>query len=225
MGQRLVITIKNDKQDLAKAYYHWSGYTSSGLQISNMAIQHYTEAIEKTAEFCTLQAISQTITKTDHVKSDQSMDLLTACYMLFGTRAGLSNEYDTETAKNPEIAAFTDAYPGVNYMISVNRNDGIISITEKGMGHLQKWSEADVVIDIHNKIIDVSGLFFNYADSDDENDDEGNEKHISTSIPGTYDIEKLSFEEFPKFIKTIIVAISNKCYDFEYNGNHLGVIE
>ena len=221
MGQRLVITIKNDKQNLAKAYYHWSGYTSSGLQISNMAIQHYTEAIEKTAEFCTLQEISQKITKTNHVKSDQSMDLLTACYMLFSTRAGLSNEYDTETTKNPEIAAFTDAYPSVNYMIGVNRNEGIISITEKGMDHLQKWSEADVVIDIHNKIIDVSGLFFNYTDSDDEDD----EKHITTSIPGTYNIEKLSFEEFPKFIKTIICAISNRCYDFEYNGDHLVVIE
>ena len=221
MGQRLVITIKNDKQDLAKAYYHWSGYTSSGLQISNMAIQHYTEAIEKTAEFCTLQAISQTITKTDHVKLNQSMDLLTACSMLFGTRAGLSNEYNTETSKNPEINAFTDAYPGVNYMVSVNRNDGIISITEKGMENLQKWSEADVVIDIHNKIIDVSGLFFNYDDSDDENDEE----RMRTNIPETYDIEKLSFEEFPKFIKTIIGAILNRCYDFEYNGNHLGVIE
>ena len=158
MGQRLVITIKNEQKDLAKAYYHWSGYTSSGLQISNLAIQHYMEAVGQTAEFCTLQAIMKTASEPINT----SLDLLTACSMLFGTRAGLLNEYDKETDKNPEIDAFTEAYPSVNYMIGVNRNDGIIGITETGMEHLQKWSEADVIINIQTKTVDVSGLFFSY---------------------------------------------------------------
>ena len=217
MGQRLVITIKNEQKDLAKAYYHWSGYTSSGLQISNLAIQHYMEAVGQTAEFCTLQAIMKTASEPINT----SLDLLTACSMLFGTRAGLLNEYDKETDKNPEIDAFTEAYPSVNYMIGVNRNDGIIGITETGMEHLQKWSEADVIINIQTKTVDVSGLFFSYDDSDTEDDEE----HMCTDIPETYDIAKISFEEFPKFVKTITDALSDKCYDFEYKGDHLGVVE
>ena len=32
MGQRLVVTIKKEKRNLAKIYYHWSAYTTSALQ-------------------------------------------------------------------------------------------------------------------------------------------------------------------------------------------------
>ena len=33
MGQRLNIEIKKDSKVLANAYYHWSAYTSSALQM------------------------------------------------------------------------------------------------------------------------------------------------------------------------------------------------
>ena len=221
MGQRLVITIKNEKKNLAKAYYHWSGYTSSGLQISNIAIQHHVYAIGQAVEFCTLQAIIKNTMKTTSEPLTQSLDLLTACSMLFRTRAGLSNEYDKATSTNPEIDAFVEAYPGVNYTIGVNRNDGIIGITKEGMTHLQEWSEADVIINIHSKTVNVSGLFFDYDDSNNEDD----EDHMCTDIPETYDMTQISFEEFPKFVKTVTGAISDECYDFKYKNNHLGVIE
>ena len=31
MGQRLVVTVKNNGKDLAKIYFHWSAYTVSAL--------------------------------------------------------------------------------------------------------------------------------------------------------------------------------------------------
>lgn len=43
MGQRLNIEIKNQDKVLANAYYHWSGYTSSALEL----IQLILESLEK----------------------------------------------------------------------------------------------------------------------------------------------------------------------------------
>ena len=43
MGQRLNIEIIENGKVLANAYYHWSGYTSSSLELT----QEILEAIEK----------------------------------------------------------------------------------------------------------------------------------------------------------------------------------
>lgn len=32
MGQRLVMTIRKNREDICKIYYHWSAYTSSALK-------------------------------------------------------------------------------------------------------------------------------------------------------------------------------------------------
>lgn len=40
MGQRLNIQIENDKEVLANAYYHWSGYTSSALKLTSFILHH-----------------------------------------------------------------------------------------------------------------------------------------------------------------------------------------
>jgi hypothetical protein len=39
MGQRLNLEIKTNDKVLANAYYHWSGYTTSSLEITKSAIQ------------------------------------------------------------------------------------------------------------------------------------------------------------------------------------------
>lgn len=38
MGQRLNIEIKDNKVPLANAYYHWSGYTSTSLELTELII-------------------------------------------------------------------------------------------------------------------------------------------------------------------------------------------
>lgn len=40
MGQRLNIEIKNGDKLLANAYYHWSGYTSSSLELTEMILEN-----------------------------------------------------------------------------------------------------------------------------------------------------------------------------------------
>ena len=49
MGQRLVVQIEDCGKQLANAYYHWSAYTESALEITNDVIQTLNEiAINKT---------------------------------------------------------------------------------------------------------------------------------------------------------------------------------
>lgn len=40
MGQRLNIEIRKDDKVLANAYYHWSGYTSSALGLTNEILEN-----------------------------------------------------------------------------------------------------------------------------------------------------------------------------------------
>lgn len=40
MGQRLNIEIKNNKETLANCYYHWSGFTTSSLELTKIIIEY-----------------------------------------------------------------------------------------------------------------------------------------------------------------------------------------
>ena len=44
MGQRLNIEIKDDGKVLANAYYHWSGYTGSALELLEVVVGKYRNA-------------------------------------------------------------------------------------------------------------------------------------------------------------------------------------
>ena len=110
MWQRLVITIEDKNGLLAKAYYHWSGYTSSGLAITNIAVKHFESAVRTAAYTMAIQRI----TNTDMAEDDfvHRTKVAIACHMLFTTNAGLET---TETS--PEDEAFKNMFPGCNYMV------------------------------------------------------------------------------------------------------------
>lgn len=47
MGQRLVLTIRKDKEDVAAIYYHWSGYTRASFQeIKQLLEDFFSEEIQ-----------------------------------------------------------------------------------------------------------------------------------------------------------------------------------
>lgn len=213
MGQRLIITIQNKEQTLAKAYYHWSRYTTPGLLLGCTAVDHYAEAIaQTTAKYVNLYAFDK------EMVVENKINTLVACLMLFGTGAGLMNNPKTDTA--PEIDAFVTHYPVINYMIATNHSDGLIAITEKGMEQMQKYSEADMTIDIHSKCVDVSGLFFDMAEEENDVDKKPYEK---AAIPEEYDLERITFDQLIPFTDTIISAImDNDCYEFSYRDKRLG---
>lgn len=214
MGQRLVITIENNEKSLAKGYYHWSGYTSSGLATTNVAVKAFEKSFRRAAETMALQAITdKTITPE---KMKDKINILTACNMLFETNAGIEM-----SGEKSEQDVFNELFPGVNHTIGMNRNDGLVAITEKGMEELQKWSEADVTINIDTKTVSVAGLFMGMYDEDDD-EEENNDKEIM-EIGGNLD--GILFDDLDQFVEKVVTAIRNRIYTFSNNGDTLTAIE
>ena len=206
MGQRLVITVKDENKELAKAYYHWSGYTASGLAVTSTAIQHLEYAAKNAISSMSIQRITDKTLTDDDIKNRTS--LLIACNMLFSTNAGME-------VYSKEDEAFKALFPECNYMTGINRSDGLVAITDKGMENIQKYSEADVIIDIDNKTADVSNLFMS---CDPEEDDDNNVMDLVGNLC------EMPFEDLPQFANTVINAISNRIYTFKNNDEILWAI-
>lgn len=215
MGQRLVITIESDKKSLAKGYYHWSGYTRSGLITTNVAVAAFEKSLNRAMENITLLAITDK-TLTPEIIKDK-VELLTACYMLFATDAGMQM-----TGEKSEQDVFNEIFPNMNHSVGVNRNEGLVAITKEGMAGLQKWSEADVRINLDTRSVSVDGLFLGVDNNDDEEEECENKDEEVMSIEGNLD--EIPFEDLNQFVEKITTAINNKIYTFSNNGDMLGAI-
>lgn len=157
MGQRLVVTIKNNKKELAKIYYHWGGYTDSALL--------HTEEI-----------ISCIYNHEHETESDMLLRLIHFCEENGGGITGTENatEYNYIQALYPNETFKTE---------DIDRNNGIIALSKNGMDSMQKWSEGDVDINIDTDKVDFY-VYSGYEDLEEyieerkSWDDEFNEKEL-----------------------------------------------
>ena len=120
MGQRLVVTIKQDGKAIAKIYYHWSAYTMSAL--------YQTQGI-----------VDCIYNSKDETKDELLLRLIRFCEKFGGGIRGDNAEFDYVASLYPGEEFKKDGY---------SRNNGLIALSEKGMTELQGWSEGDVIIDI-----------------------------------------------------------------------------
>lgn len=210
MGQRLVITIKSGKEELAKAYYHWAGLTESALEITNIALEKYKNAYESSKGYVRYRDTFEN--KLDQIEYERMILLRTALLMLFETGAGL--EVDRKDGRS-EINEFKSLFPATNYIVGKNRNEGLIAFSQKGMYGLQEWSEADVVIDIENQKVDISGLFF-----------EPEEEIIGKIYDlGNINLNNIDFYDLEPLTAIVIYELKKRIYDFRINGKILSAIE
>lgn len=125
MGQRLIITVKNNGKDLAKIYYHWSAYTVSALMeardVVNCIYDH-----------------------NDETEKELQLRLVRFCEERGGGIRGDDKEYAYIQAMFPNETFKTDGY---------SRNNGLIALSEEGMDDLQSWSEGDLDIIIDEDVI------------------------------------------------------------------------
>ena len=121
MGQRLVVQIKNnDGEPLANAYYHWSGYTGSSAEMTNLVLGYLEDAPK------------------------EYNDKQKAAWSLFMTGARFN---PTEVGLLIEKGIKKDW----EFLIDdkeVDRNDGLLSVTEEGMQESEDWAEGLVEINI-----------------------------------------------------------------------------
>lgn len=175
MGQRLNIEICNNTRTLANAYYHWGAYTDSALEYTAEIIDAY------------------------HNLSGQITDeLQLAVKLLEATGAGITVEEKERIPYDPDFD-FSD----INFSSAIDRNEGLIAVTEKGMEETRSWEEGRVTINIEeaNFCFDV----VSYYDKDEYVEDYGVESLLKLNkIKHNFFLDYLPFEKISglkKFVK------------------------
>lgn len=142
MGQRLNIEVHYDGELLANAYYHWSAYTSSSLNLLGKVIEAYKNRTEINKRF-----------------------------------------------------------NNISFQECENRNVGILSVTEQGMGETRKWEEGRVTVDISTEefIFDVMNIMDNADFEDCWESDASQLPDIQIDLT-----ESCKFSDFEKFRKAIV---------------------
>lgn len=164
---------------LANAYYHWSGYTSSALFLTDEILKNI-----------------------DNVNFDN--DVVRAVKLLEVTGAGLASS---------GIEILGEDIKNINFKKAIDRNEGLIAISENGIKDTQYWEEARVEIhlDTQNVILDL------YWDID--------KADLTNIYEATIDYKKVSFEKFNSVKNEILENIKNENYYFIYNNEKYGFIE
>lgn len=185
MGQRLVVTVKSTGEDLCKMYFHWSAYTISALmEVRNMMAEFPMET---------------------NSKEDAILYFIRYCEEYGG---GIDGGMDSK-----EWNYITNKYPNYKFKSeNINRNRGLIAISEDGMDEMQSWSEGDIYINLDEMTVH-NELFLYYDDIDEYNRelaDREDESITLDEIPevgeiGDFDLEDIddviaNLEDIPGYV-------------------------
>ena len=124
MGQRLNIEIVSNGKILANAYYHWDAYTGISLRRTD-----------------------DILNKLNEIKESVKDDLDLAIRLLESTGAGINDVERNYILADPELSK----YLPINNC--VDRNEGVLSITQEGMQDTRYWEETRVTIDIGKRTV------------------------------------------------------------------------
>lgn len=185
MGQRLVVTVKSTGEDLCKMYFHWSAYTISALM----------EVRDMMAEF----------PMETNSKEDAILYFIRYCEEYGG---GIDGGMDSK-----EWNYIANKYPNYKFKSeNINRNRGLIAISEDGMDEMQSWSEGDIYINLDEMTVH-NELFLYYDDIDEYNRelaDREDESITLDEIPevgeiGDFDLEDIddviaNLEDIPGYV-------------------------
>lgn len=192
MGQRLVVTVKSTGEDLCKMYFHWSAYTISAL----------IEVRDMMAEF-------QMETNS---KEDAILYFIRYCEEYGG---GIDGGMDGK-----EWNYITNKYPNYKFKSeNINRNRGLIAISEDGMDEMQSWSEGDIYINLDEMTVH-NELFWYYDDIDEYNRelaDREDESITLDKIPEVGEICDFDLEDIDDVIANLEDIPGHVCR----NGNEI----
>lgn len=145
MGQRLVITVVENHEDIAKLYFHWSAYSVSALEETKSVLDKLLDE-----------------ERWKNIK-DTRLKLIKIAEELGG---GIDGGKDSD-----EWKYVASKYPNRKFKTkNINRNYGLIAISEAGMDNMQDWSEGDVTIDLDAEMIynEVYGCYSSIEEVEEE---------------------------------------------------------
>lgn len=158
MGQRLVMTIRKNGEDICKLYYHWSAYTSSALQEAKKIVDAITtdEFETETHYIKNVKDEERKFSLIPLEKAKEDIRLRILRY-LENTGGGIDGGCDST-----EFQYMKELYPDIKFKpFNISRNEGLFACSEDAMDDLQSWSEGDIVIDLDEKIV-INEVFYTY---------------------------------------------------------------
>lgn len=160
MGQRLVVSVDTMGRSIAKMYFHWSGYTGDALYV-------------------TRDIVHCIYNHDDETERELQLRLIRFCEERGGCINGGSD--------GEEWKYITQLYPNEEFKPTGNRSDGLIALSESGMTQMQRYSEADVYIELDDDAVD----FCVYCGYDSI------EEYIGERTSWDDDFEEFTLEEIP----------------------------
>ena len=168
MRQRLVIQNNINGESVNVIYYHWSAYTESSIyeleRFANNLIINYKNRSNKFLSMLTDNG-KELIEKFDNssLTNKESIDLFNLM-----TYFSVSSTSGSTTESLNYLSQFTTDIDRKN----VNRNDGLLGITDVDQDDLLDWSEGTLIVDwvfneqghpdFEQTVFDFSNLFFTY---------------------------------------------------------------
>lgn len=179
MGQRLNIEIMSGEKTLANAYYHWSAYTASAAELTKIILKTHVDA----AEPLIWQAI----------------------HLLEATGAGVPGD-ERDRILQKEVLPEDEID---HLQPCIDRNRGLIAITEEGIRVTRIWEEGRVTIHLDSKTVDFD-VFFRLDREEYEADYYGNVDMLPSFPVST---AAIPFEEFRDFHDWIVRNEDDWYYD------------
>ena len=195
MGQRLVITVRKEQKDIAKIYFHWSGYSDSALE--------KTKALLKEID-----------TKEENIKKLQ-LSIIRACESMGGGIDG--------GAGSEEFSYVCNMFQNVNFKEDPDRDFGLVALSENDMKEMQCWIDGNIVIDLdYNRI--YNSVFYEYHSLEEyeaETDQNADSVYCYESDIDIADFRMEYIDEVIDFVSFVIRAggIAKNCgsyIDFIY---------
>ena len=195
MGQRLVITVRKEQEDIAKIYFHWSGYSASALEETRSLL----EDID---------------TNEEDIKKLQ-LNIIRACESMGGGIDG--------GAGSEEFSYVCNMFPNVNFKVDPDRSCGLVALSKNEMEEMQRYSEGNIVIDLdYNRI--YNSVFYEYYSIEEyevETDQNANEVCCYESDIDIADFRIEYIDEVIDFVSFVIRSggIAKNCgtyIDFIY---------
>lgn len=172
MGQRLNIEINNNGQVLANAYYHWSAYTLTSLELVAKVLSAYNKISLDTSEAVGLAEYQEK-----------------AVWALQSTGAGLPDD-EREVAVSKGFTNLADCH---------GRNNGLIAITHKGIQETRFWEEERATIYLDEERVDFDVWFKQRRwEYDEDCEDYGNPKFEALPVV-EWNLGDIKFKDFALF--------------------------
>jgi hypothetical protein len=186
MGQRLVVEIKRNDNVIASAYYHWSAYTVPALNVLSSMNKHvFSNAKNMTDEELQVSLIrfAERSTAVGYIDSDEAKQ---AVVQEFQEKFNDSPEYIQYMLEDlfiksgglspSDIEYANQKFKEEVFKTDVNRNEGLISISEKEIQKDLDWAEGLITVNLDDGTI-LNGVIYEYdiqsylEETEEDNDD------------------------------------------------------